>query len=149
MPRSGPCAEPGCGGPIHSKGLCHKHYRRVKALERRVNLCACGCGGLTEFDFVWGHHTRLFTNEEQSRRGRQNDGSTQRDPVGATSYRKVRGRHEHRVVMEAAIGRPLSSEEIVHHKDGNPRNNSLDNLAVMSQAEHAALHAKERKATKK
>lgn len=36
---------------------------------------------------------------------------------------------------------PLSRIEVVHHKDGNQRNNNLDNLAVYaSQADHLAVH---------
>jgi len=37
---------------------------------------------------------------------------------------------EHRFVMAEKLGRPLRTEEIVHHKDGNPMNNALDNLEV-------------------
>jgi len=31
---------------------------------------------------------------------------------------------------------------IVHHKDGNFRNNKLDNLQIMTQSEHVGLHNK-------
>jgi len=37
---------------------------------------------------------------------------------------------EHRYVMEQVLGRKLASREIVHHRDGNPQNNSPDNLAL-------------------
>lgn len=46
----------------------------------------------------------------------------------------------HRIVMENKIGRILSSNEIVHHKDENGQNNDPDNLELMTQAEHAFLH---------
>jgi len=45
-----------------------------------------------------------------------------------------------RVVMEEHLGRPLSSNEHVHHKDGDPSNNELDNLEVLNVVEHRALH---------
>jgi hypothetical protein len=60
------------------------------------------------------------------------------------SYEKTFGRHTHRAVAEQKIGRKLRPGEIVHHKDGNKRNNSPDNLEIFrSQKEHAAYHVKE------
>lgn len=53
--------------------------------------------------------------------------------------------YEYRIVAERKLGRLLTSEEIVHHIDGNPVNNAIDNLAVMSQAEHARLETQLRK----
>lgn len=59
-----------------------------------------------------------------------------------TSYEKFLGRHTHRVVAELMLGRPLAYGEVVHHIDGNKRNNNPDNLMIFSsQAEHAAWHA--------
>lgn len=56
-------------------------------------------------------------------------------------YVKRGGRHEHRVVAEEQLGRPLRPGEIVHHEDENKRNNAPGNLGVLpSQAEHARLH---------
>lgn len=37
---------------------------------------------------------------------------------------------EHRLVMEATLGRYLTRDEVVHHIDGNPENNHPDNLMV-------------------
>jgi len=35
----------------------------------------------------------------------------------------------------------LTSKQIVHHRDGNPLNNNIDNLQIVnSQKEHLALH---------
>ena len=48
------------------------------------------------------------------------------------TYRKFYGKHEHRAVAEAMIGRPLRPGEIVHHKDGNILNNDPVNLEVLS-----------------
>lgn len=57
------------------------------------------------------------------------------------SYPKIMGIHAHRILAEEILGRPLRKGEIVHHKDGNRRNNSLDNLEVFSsQAEHIKQH---------
>ena len=57
------------------------------------------------------------------------------------TYRKFYGKHEHRAVAEAMIGRPLRPGEIVHHKDGNILNNDPVNLEVLSsQSEHCRVH---------
>ncbi len=58
------------------------------------------------------------------------------------AYPKYYGRHEHRVVAERILGRPLKTGEVVHHIDGNVRNNNPENLRIFaSQAEHAKFHA--------
>ena len=58
------------------------------------------------------------------------------------TYAKLFGRHTHRVVAEQVIGRPLLPGEVVHHIDGNKRNNDPSNLMVFaSQSEHARYHA--------
>lgn len=57
------------------------------------------------------------------------------------SYRKKNGAHEHRTVAEEKLGRPLLDGEVVHHIDGDKRNNDPNNLIVFpSQADHARWH---------
>jgi hypothetical protein len=47
---------------------------------------------------------------------------------------------EHREVMEQHLGRKLRKGEVVHHKDGNRKNNDVDNLELMEDGEHATFH---------
>jgi len=48
---------------------------------------------------------------------------------------------EHRYLIEKHLGRKLSYNEIVHHKDGNKHNNILANLEVQIRSFHARDHA--------
>ena len=45
----------------------------------------------------------------------------------------------HRHIMSIKLGRWISTEENVHHIDGNKINNNLENLMILSRAEHAKL----------
>ena len=47
---------------------------------------------------------------------------------------------EHRLVMEKHIGRFLTKEEVVHHKDGNKLNNIIGNLEILTNSKHVTLH---------
>lgn len=54
---------------------------------------------------------------------------------------KKQGDYEHRVVYELEFG-PIPKGYIVHHKDGNGLNNSIDNLEIMSREQHMWEHGK-------
>lgn len=47
---------------------------------------------------------------------------------------------EHRLIMEKEIGRVLRDDEIIHHVDRNKLNNRIDNLQILSRAEHIEIH---------
>lgn len=62
------------------------------------------------------------------------------DKLYVTENGKRRARREHRVIVEQSIGRRLDPWEVVHHKDGNPSNNAIDNLEVVEFGAHTAEH---------
>lgn len=49
---------------------------------------------------------------------------------------------EHRYIMQEHLGRKLERWEVVHHKDGNKRNNDIDNLELMHISKHSREHMK-------
>lgn len=59
------------------------------------------------------------------------------------SYLDGATKREHQIIMEEHIGRKLRKGEVVHHVDGNKRNNNLKNLILTTRSEHAKIHAKE------
>jgi hypothetical protein len=67
-------------------------------------------------------------------------GDMMRDRGGLRTYRKRDGQHEHRIIAAQTLGRPLQKGEIVHHIDGNKRNNLPENLSVMTQGQHMKEH---------
>lgn len=56
------------------------------------------------------------------------------------TYAKFYGRLQHRLVAEKMLGRKLREDEVVHHIDGDKRNNDPENLMVMTAAEHGRFH---------
>jgi len=51
-------------------------------------------------------------------------------------------RRAHRVVMEKHLGRRLDPWELVHHKDGNTKNNDISNLEIKDWGIHTVDHHK-------
>ncbi len=110
------CAVEGCDEVAVAVGLCNMHYRRRKRLG------------------AVGERGRL--------RARIGSG------VSAKGYRIVRidGQEykEHRLVMERVLGRPLSANENVHHKDGDKPNNEPANLELWVKTQPCGQRATDR-----
>lgn len=64
-------------------------------------------------------------------------------PVGHHLRQKNGYAYEHRLVAESKLGRPLNSDELVHHRNGNRLDNSIENVIVVDGiAGHKVHHRK-------
>ena len=66
----------------------------------------------------------------------------------AVGIGKRKSRAEHRVLAEKRLGRRLGRFELVHHDNEDKRDNSDDNLKVVTPAEHARIHLQKHPDTK-
>lgn len=101
------------GRHFYGYGKCAVCGKKIK-LWRREQLFCIGCGNTST-----GKHPNVV-NRYISKSGK-------------SGFR-------HREIAESILGRSLGSNEVSHHIDEDPVNNSVYNLVVMSRKLHGRLH---------
>ena len=140
------CKVEGCNCECDlGRRVCHKHFlerkaelRKLKKAEgkkvRTTYTCIClKCGK----EFQGCKKTSLFCSRICFQNNKSNEGT---NPYVYDSANYKQNLWQHRNIAENVLGYKLSSNEIVHHLDGNPQNNALTNLIVLSRGKHASLH---------
>ncbi len=74
-------------------------------------------------------------------------GGTKTRPDGYIRDSKT-DKYIHRIVMEKFLRRKLLTSENIHHIDGNPKNNDISNLIILSNSEHRKVEVKKQKRNK-
>lgn len=100
---------------------------------------------------MWGKRKELATNWKGGRKTRP-DGYVQvivpddhPYPTYQSTPTSCKYLLEHRRIMELSLGRYLLPEEVIHHKNGNNRDNRIENLELLpSQSEHVRRHGMKR-----
>lgn len=134
--RRKPC--PDCGGPkppgagIHRCPECevaHKKKLREDSAERRRKPCRV-CGELKPpgAGYVRCENCSQVYISESTGRAR------------ITTGRSGRYLFRYRQVLEEHLGRALRPDEVVHHINGDPLDDRIENLQLMSPEEHGRLH---------
>lgn len=121
---------------------CHEHYLQNRAEQRKAKKAAglkvrtkwiknCEICG-QEFEAI-NKHISKYCPECWNKIKYKN--------LEADNNYNFKGeRGEHRIIVENLLGRKLSYNEVIHHLDGNSKNNSIDNLLLLSRSSHVSLH---------
>jgi hypothetical protein len=121
-----------------------------------IGLCQCGCGERTQgaskndrskghikgkpIAFIKGHNFRIGKRGAESPKWKGGRST-------AHGYVTIDRKYEHIMIAEQVLGRKLPQygkgdprNLVVHHIDGDKKNNAKSNLLICTHAYHTALH---------
>ena len=112
---------------------CYDCYIEFKTKKVEVSCDLCGETFLKKRSDIW--RTKYNFCCEECYRDYMSLNRQSKDDL------RYDGKPIYRLMVEHELGRELSSEELVHHIDGNHKNNAMSNLAVVTRSEHHKIHA--------
>ena len=112
---------------------CHNCYIEFKTKKVEVPCDLCGKTFLKKRSDIWRSKNNFCCEE------------CYRDYMSLTRQSKdglkYDGKPVYRLMIGLEQGRELTSDELVHHIDGNHKNNAMSNLVVVTRSEHHRIHA--------
>lgn len=127
--------------PEMRKKLSEANRGKKRSLETRAKLSVAA-------SLRWeGKDPALIQAQKAATDSRRRPiGSRRERPDGYWLIKTEQGWElEHRVKMSEKLKRPLTEEEVVHHRDENKKNNDPENLELTNHEDHSREHQNFRK----
>lgn len=139
--------------PDKGRRYCHKHLLERKAQQRLIRKsqglkvrttyeCICEICGESFISFRKPNPEKYtsgrFCQSCQKKIKKFGNNTNNNYTYIKKGFRDYKW--EHRMIVENVLKRKLNTNEVIHHLDGNPKNNVLTNLIVLSRSNHNRLH---------